>query len=356
MAQADAEADSLPFPDLPPAGFWLRVGAWCIDQAVLFPPALAVIAAATLADALDAPRWAIPVALGLTLLGAEAYLFEMTRRRGQTVGKIAASIQVVNAAGEVPGAAVVLWRLLCQAFWVAMQGLCAPIGLADPGYVLISRHKQALHDVASETFVVRTGARRCRGLAVLAIAGLVLPCGGSLVIVRSLLVVVYQVSSGSMEPTLAQGDHLLCNRLAVRLRGPQVGDVIVFEAPVAAGQDILSPVRMHFVQRVVGVAGDRLRVAGGALHRNGRKVEEPYIAEPMAYTWPQGAEKGAEVVVPSGKLVVLGDSRNDCNDSHEWHRRGDDWRAEPFLSLELVRARAVARLWPPSRWGSDGLH
>jgi signal peptidase I len=120
----------------------------------------------------------------------------------------------------------------------------------------------------------------------------------------------YYLRSGSMEPTLQVNDRIFVSRLTYRLRPPRVGEIVVFRAPPEAA---LEPKTL--VMRVVGVSGDRLRVSNGKLWRNGGAVDEPYIKEPMGYTWP---EQGGEVTVPEGHAVVLGDNRNHANDSHIW--------------------------------------
>lgn len=81
--------------------------------------------------------------------------------------------------------------------------------------------------------------------------------------------------------------------------------------------------------RIVGLPGDRLRVHGGRLWRNGHVVEEKYLKEPMAYEWP---EKG-EITVPMGRVVCLGDNRNDAYDSHLWQ--------DPFLPVSEVLGKVV---------------
>jgi signal peptidase I len=110
---------------------------------------------------------------------------------------------------------------------------------------------------------------------------------------------------------------------------------------------------VDFMKRVVGVPGDRIHVQGGKLWRNGQAVAEAYIKEPMLYEWPENAAKGAQITVPEGNLVVLGDNRNDSNDSHRWELVASDGRTKPmpFLPKSLVRGVLVFRFWPPGRIG-----
>jgi len=150
------------------------------------------------------------------------------------------------------------------------------------------------------------------------------------------------IPSESMERTLLVGDFLLFNRQVYAPAGGltqwllpyrQVarGDIIVFRHPQPA----------LLVKRVVGLPGDRLRIAGGQVYVNGVALDEPYAAfEPAPpnpfrdnfpakiYTDPevdpewwrqmQSLTNDGELVVPAGDYFVLGDNRNHSKDSRFW--------------------------------------
>jgi len=116
----------------------------------------------------------------------------------------------------------------------------------------------------------------------------------------------YRIESGTMEPTCKAGQTVFAVQGYYLLHPPQFGDIVVLKKP-----DLT---RRVLIKRIVGLPGDRIKVSDGKLWRNGQAVSEPYIKEPMAYTWP---DRG-EITVPSDAVVVLGDNRNDSPDSHTW--------------------------------------
>jgi signal peptidase I len=138
------------------------------------------------------------------------------------------------------------------------------------------------------------------------------------------------VPSESMAPTLQVGD-----RMFVRHRSeyhPQVGDVIVFHAPEAAIRTLGVAPDTIFVKRIVGRPGQRIAVMKGQLFVNDTPVAEPYLAQPMHYTW-------GPVTVPPRSYIVLGDSRNESADSHLWGA----------LPEREIIGKAYKIYWPPDR-------
>jgi len=161
--------------------------------------------------------------------------------------------------------------------------------------------------------------------------------------VRTFVVEAFEIPSGSMRPTLQEGDCILAlkpvyglkmpwtGRVLVPVAEPERGDVVVFDAPPTPGQD--------YVKRVVAVAGDTVETRNGRLRVNGRPLaDDPGRYDPAA---PKG--DFGPVRVPPGKLFVMGDNRNHSFDSRYWG----------FVDLEAVRGRAVAIYWSwdPDGWG-----
>lgn len=112
-----------------------------------------------------------------------------------------------------------------------------------------------------------------------------------------------------MEPTLEVGDRFVLDKLSLRWRPPERGEVVCFRAPPPLSREYGE--KACFVKRVVAVGGDTVQVRRGALYVNGARVREEYLRSPTLYAMPR-------LVVPQGHLFVLGDNRADSRDSHFW--------------------------------------
>jgi signal peptidase I len=180
-------------------------------------------------------------------------------------------------------------------------------------------------------------------------------------IVRPFFIQAFLIPSGSMRPSLLEGDRIMVNKLVYFLRPPRHGEVAVFHAPPWA-----DPQRRDFIKRIIGLPGDRVRVHNGRLYRNGVPVEEPYVEQPVLYEWPTSpyvvlapagqplplVENG-ELKVPEGYVLVLGDNRNESNDAHFWRAVGADGLEYPcpFVPRENIIGKAMFIFWPPERAG-----
>ena len=141
------------------------------------------------------------------------------------------------------------------------------------------------------------------------------------------------IPSESMLPTLEIGDRLIVEKLSYYSHPPQRGDVIVF-APPPQLQEQGYLEDQAFIKRAIGLPGDTVTVANGRVSIDGRELTEAYIAEPPNYGM-------SPMVVPPGQLFVMGDNRNNSNDSHVWG----------FLPQRNIVGHACFRFWPLERFG-----
>jgi len=152
---------------------------------------------------------------------------------------------------------------------------------------------------------------------------------GLVLLVQGYLVHSFSIPSGSMEPTLLAGDRVLTTPLVFDFRGPRRGDVVVFHSSAFGGAVL--------IKRVVAVAGDSVEVKNGALYLNGQRQKEHYLLE-------KGVDGDfPKTVVPTGELFVMGDNRNDSEDS----------RIFGPIATKAVIGKAVAVWWP--FWHLHGL-
>jgi signal peptidase I len=192
-----------------------------------------------------------------------------------------------------------------------------------------------------------------------------------LVLIRQGLAEARFIPSSSMEPTLQIGDRLLVEKISGWMNKPyKRGDIIVFYPPPAemGGKDLSNdpayvlgrltglpflPYEPAFIKRVIGLEGDRIRVEKGVgVYINGQLLVEPYIKEKPNYSlellgdigmgqhrpfFKDQALSQEPIVVPPGHLFLMGDNRNNSEDSHVWG----------FLDQKRVVGRACLLFW---RW------
>lgn len=133
-----------------------------------------------------------------------------------------------------------------------------------------------------------------------------------------------RVDGLSMTPTLQNGEFVLVNRLAYQFGAPVRGDIIVFRSVNQPDLDL--------IKRIIGTPGDAIAIGGGHVVVNGTTLVEPYIrAEPLY---------NGHWTVPEGYVFVLGDNRNNSEDSHIWG----------LLPLRNVIGKGLLIYWPPPDW------
>ncbi|MGB3531917.1 MAG: signal peptidase I [Microcoleaceae cyanobacterium] len=142
------------------------------------------------------------------------------------------------------------------------------------------------------------------------------------------------IPSDSMIPTLEIGDRLVIEKVSYHFHPPSPGDIVVFAPPKQLQRQGYS-LGQAFIKRVIASPGQTVEVHDGTVYVDNQPLDEArYIAEAPEYEW--GPKQ-----VPQQQYFVMGDNRNDSNDSHIWG----------FLPQENIIGRAVVRFWPFERLG-----
>jgi len=153
----------------------------------------------------------------------------------------------------------------------------------------------------------------------------------SLVISAFIIVFIYQpvkVEGVSMMPSLEDQERIFVNKFVYRLEPISRGDVVVFRYPRDPSKS--------YIKRVIGVAGDRIRIDGGQVYVNGEALDEDYV--PPAY---DDARSFPETVVPPQTYFVLGDHRSMSSDSREFGP----------VNQTSIYGKAVFGYWPMDKLG-----
>jgi signal peptidase I len=165
--------------------------------------------------------------------------------------------------------------------------------------------------------------------------------------IRTFIVQAFKIPSGSMEPTLLVGDHLLVNKFIygiklpflrktiIPISQPQREDIIVFIYPRDRSKD--------FIKRVIGLPGEKVEVRDRKIFINGKPIKDPhaYYSNNRESEENFGSEGGFQtMVVPKGYYFVMGDNRDHSYDSRFWG---------PVPS-ELIIGKAFIIYWSWPHW------
>jgi signal peptidase I len=139
------------------------------------------------------------------------------------------------------------------------------------------------------------------------------------------------VPSPSMVPTIEVQDRFLSNKTAYWFdKTPRRYDIIIFKPPAEL------QVKEDFVKRVIGLPGETIRVHNGVVYINDKPLKEPYITPDRA-----PIAEFAPFIIPEGNIFVMGDNRNNSQDSRYWGP----------LPVRNIKGRAWWRFWPLNRIG-----
>ena len=164
--------------------------------------------------------------------------------------------------------------------------------------------------------------------------------------VRTWVVQAFKIPTGSMENNLLIGDHLLVNKFIVGptplaigrallpVRPIRRGDIVVFKYPDEPDRD--------FIKRVIGLPGETVELRNKKVYINGKPIDEPYVhflsppsSAGQEVTSADVLENYAPVTVPPDHYFVMGDNRDNSQDSRYWG----------FLPRDYVKGKALLIYW-----------
>jgi signal peptidase I len=167
--------------------------------------------------------------------------------------------------------------------------------------------------------------------------------------IRTFVVQAFKIPTGSMEPNLLIGDHLLVNKVIYSPSAIPFEDRILAKKPIQRGHVVVfkfpeDPTR-DFIKRVIGLPGETVEIRDKTVLINGQALVEPYahfLEPPLHRDDPEYGLRSEGVrdnwgpeVVPAGHLFVMGDNRDNSRDSRFWG----------FLPRDQVKGRALLVYW-----------
>src|SRR5713101_2798049 len=153
----------------------------------------------------------------------------------------------------------------------------------------------------------------------------------SLAISAFIIIFLYQpvkVEGTSMMPSLDDQERIFVNKFVYRFEPIERGDIVVFRYPRDPSKS--------FIKRVIGLAGDYIRIEAGQVFVNGKPLEEDYV--PRAYA---DQRSYPEIVVPAHTYFLLGDHRTMSNDSRDFGP----------VNVSYIYGKAVFGYWPMEKMG-----
>jgi len=153
-------------------------------------------------------------------------------------------------------------------------------------------------------------------------------------VIRTYVVQAFKIPSGSMRPTLMEGDKLFVSKYLYRFKPPQRGDIIVFKYP----QDM----KKDFIKRLVASEGETVEIRDGKILVDGKPLEDlGTFGKFYYYNHDPFGGPYEKIRVPKDSYYVLGDNSANSTDSRFWG----------FVPKKNIVGKAIFRWWPPRRIG-----
>jgi signal peptidase I len=162
-------------------------------------------------------------------------------------------------------------------------------------------------------------------------------------IIRAFLVQAFKIPTGSMRPTLLEGDIILVNKFIYgakvpfspwrlpALRQPKRGDVVVFIYPDDPKKD--------FIKRLAAFGGEEVEIREGSVYVNGKPLLEPEFSARYYYNRGEFGQEARKITVPKDSYFVLGDNSASSQDSRYWG----------FVPHKNLLGKAILIYWPLTR-------
>jgi signal peptidase I len=146
--------------------------------------------------------------------------------------------------------------------------------------------------------------------------------------IRNNIARAYKIPSSGMEPTLLVGDHLIADMKIYKGEKPKRGDIIIFEFPKDPSKD--------FIKRVIATEGEKVEIIRNKIHINDQLMDDPW----GHFSLPRSSiEDYGPVKVPQGCLFVMGDNRDNSQDSRFWG----------FVNIKKVKGKALYLYWAKNK-------
>jgi signal peptidase I len=153
-------------------------------------------------------------------------------------------------------------------------------------------------------------------------------------IIRTFVVQAFKIPTGSMRPTLIEGDRILVNKFIYKFTNPKRGDIVVFKYPEDKKKD--------FIKRLIAVQGETVRIVDGDIYIDDVLVESPQKIKQIYYYNKPGTpygENSISIKVPRDSYFVLGDNSASSRDSRYWG----------FVPAKYMVGKAFVTYWPLNR-------
>lgn len=164
-------------------------------------------------------------------------------------------------------------------------------------------------------------------------------------VIRAYVVQAFKIPSGSMRPTLMEGDKLFVNKYIYRFQSPERGDIVVFRYPGNPNNpyEAARDRKKDFIKRLVAFGGEVVEIKDGKIIVEGKVLDNPETFGKFYYYnhEPYGGPN-EKIHVPKDCYYVLGDNSANSTDSRFWG----------FFPKTNLIGKAIFRWWPPKKIGT----